>query len=188
MAGASQPQQGIRLAARRRHGWHSHHHRRRSQCLGRHCRRHQLGKARGMASMSSCGPSSIRWRQENCRPAGSCVSITEKGRGASHLRYDDAAGFADDLLQFRPPPAHAAKGSRLSGRGGAANRSVQGARFQQGLIADHLVELFSEGRAKELLITPNGVRIVWLLAEAEQARATAFSGKRRSVTRRSIRP
>ncbi|WP_027034106.1 hypothetical protein [Mesorhizobium loti] len=50
---------------------------------------------------------------------------------------------------------------------------LRGARFPQGLIADHL-ELFSEGRAKELLITPNGVRIVWLLAEAERARYGVF--------------
>jgi hypothetical protein len=50
---------------------------------------------------------------------------------------------------------------------------LTGARFPQGLIADHL-ELFSEGRAKELLITPNGVRIVWLLAEAERARYGVF--------------
>lgn len=50
---------------------------------------------------------------------------------------------------------------------------VRGARFPQGLIASHL-ELFSEGRAKELLITPKGVRIVWLLAEAERARYGVF--------------
>ncbi|OBQ70642.1 hypothetical protein [Mesorhizobium erdmanii] len=49
----------------------------------------------------------------------------------------------------------------------------RGTRFPQGIIADHL-ELFSEGRAKELLITPNGVRIVWLHAEAERARYGVF--------------
>jgi hypothetical protein len=49
----------------------------------------------------------------------------------------------------------------------------RGARFPQGLIASHL-EPFSEGRAKELLITPKGVRIVWLLAEAERARYGVF--------------
>ncbi|QND61376.1 hypothetical protein [Mesorhizobium huakuii] len=49
----------------------------------------------------------------------------------------------------------------------------RGTRFPQGIIADHL-EPFSEGRAKELLITPNGVRIVWLLAEAERARYGVF--------------
>ncbi|ESY73217.1 hypothetical protein NKJ90_26045 [Mesorhizobium sp. M0051] len=47
------------------------------------------------------------------------------------------------------------------------------ARFPQGLIASH-IEIFAEGRAKELLITPNGVRIVWLLAEAERARYGVF--------------
>ena len=49
----------------------------------------------------------------------------------------------------------------------------RGTRFPQGVIAEHL-EPFSEGRAKELLITPNGVRIVWLLAEAERARYGVF--------------
>ena len=50
---------------------------------------------------------------------------------------------------------------------------IRGARFPQGLIASHL-ELFSEGRAKELLVTPKGVRIVWLLAEAQRARYGVF--------------
>ncbi|TPJ98268.1 hypothetical protein FJ979_09520 [Mesorhizobium sp. B1-1-6] len=49
----------------------------------------------------------------------------------------------------------------------------RGVRFPQNIIADHL-EPFSEGRAKELLITPKGVRIVWLLAEAERARYGVF--------------
>jgi hypothetical protein len=49
----------------------------------------------------------------------------------------------------------------------------RGARFPQGIIASH-VEIFSEGRAKELLITPKGIRIVWLLAEAERARYGVF--------------
>ncbi|WP_256749876.1 hypothetical protein [Mesorhizobium sp. Mes31] len=49
----------------------------------------------------------------------------------------------------------------------------KGVRFPQEIIADHL-GVFCEGRAKELLITPNGVRIVWLLAEAERARYGVF--------------
>ncbi|MFD1987481.1 hypothetical protein ACFSOZ_34240 [Mesorhizobium newzealandense] len=49
----------------------------------------------------------------------------------------------------------------------------RGAHFPQGIIARH-IEIFSEGRAKELLITPKGVRIVWLLAEAERARYGVF--------------
>lgn len=49
----------------------------------------------------------------------------------------------------------------------------RGARFPQGIIASHL-DVFAEGRAKELLITPKGVRIVWLLAEAERARYGVF--------------
>jgi hypothetical protein len=49
----------------------------------------------------------------------------------------------------------------------------KGVRFPQKIIADHL-EIFAEGRAKELLITPKGVRIVWLLAEAERARYGVF--------------
>ncbi|MBN9550226.1 MAG: hypothetical protein J0H31_15420 [Alphaproteobacteria bacterium] len=56
----------------------------------------------------------------------------------------------------------------------------KGVAFPQELIASH-TDIFAEGRAKELLITPKGVRIVWLLAEAERARygvfrQVAFSG------------
>ncbi|ESX83057.1 hypothetical protein NKI50_05975 [Mesorhizobium sp. M0563] len=49
----------------------------------------------------------------------------------------------------------------------------KGVRFPDAIITDHL-DVFVEGRAKELLITPNGVRIVWLLAEAERARYGVF--------------
>ncbi|MEO5757971.1 MAG: hypothetical protein ABIQ51_14075 [Mesorhizobium sp.] len=49
----------------------------------------------------------------------------------------------------------------------------KGAHFPQDVIAGHL-DLFSEGRAKELLVTPQGVRIVWLLAEADRARYGVF--------------
>ncbi|WP_292205448.1 hypothetical protein [Mesorhizobium sp.] len=45
--------------------------------------------------------------------------------------------------------------------------------FPLDIIADHL-DMFADGRAKELLITPNGVRIVWLLAESERARYGVF--------------
>ncbi len=49
----------------------------------------------------------------------------------------------------------------------------RGVAFPQDLIAAH-AGIFAEGRAKELLITPKGVRIVWLLAEAERARYGVF--------------
>ena len=45
--------------------------------------------------------------------------------------------------------------------------------FPSETIAGHL-DVFSDGRAKELLITPNGIRIVWLLAEADRARYGVF--------------
>src|SRR6185295_4604434 len=41
------------------------------------------------------------------------------------------------------------------------------------IVAPHL-EVFADPRAKELLITPNGVRIVWLIAEANRARYGVF--------------
>lgn len=37
------------------------------------------------------------------------------------------------------------------------------------VVAPHL-DVFENSRAKELLITPNGVRLVWLIAEADRAR------------------
>jgi hypothetical protein len=49
----------------------------------------------------------------------------------------------------------------------------KGVRFPQDIITSHL-DIFAEGRAKELLITPKGARIVWLLAEAERARYGVF--------------
>ncbi|WP_167448911.1 hypothetical protein [Mesorhizobium hawassense] len=49
----------------------------------------------------------------------------------------------------------------------------KGVAFPQDLIALH-TDIFAEGRAKELLITPKGVRIVWLMAEAERARYGVF--------------
>jgi hypothetical protein len=41
------------------------------------------------------------------------------------------------------------------------------------IIAPHL-EVFEDPRGKELLITPNGVRLVWLIAEANRARYGVF--------------
>jgi len=41
------------------------------------------------------------------------------------------------------------------------------------VIEPHL-GLFGDRRAKELLVTPNGLRIVWLLAEADRARYGVF--------------
>jgi hypothetical protein len=49
----------------------------------------------------------------------------------------------------------------------------KGVAFPQDLIAAH-TDIFADGRAKELLITPKGVRIIWLLAEAERARYGVF--------------
>ncbi|RUV20522.1 hypothetical protein EOB77_24855 [Mesorhizobium sp. M7A.F.Ca.MR.228.00.0.0] len=49
----------------------------------------------------------------------------------------------------------------------------RGVHFPLETIVGHL-GIFSEGRAKELLITPKGVRIVSLLAEAERARYGVF--------------
>lgn len=48
----------------------------------------------------------------------------------------------------------------------------------QHLLPAHVVEphldLFHDTRAKELLITPNGLRLVWLIAEANRARYGVF--------------
>lgn len=41
------------------------------------------------------------------------------------------------------------------------------------VVIPHL-DVFADVRAKELLITPNGVRLVWLLAEADRARYGVF--------------
>jgi hypothetical protein len=41
------------------------------------------------------------------------------------------------------------------------------------VVAPHL-DVFRDSRAKELLVTPNGVRLVWLLAEADRVRYGVF--------------
>lgn len=41
------------------------------------------------------------------------------------------------------------------------------------VVARHL-DVFLDHRAKELLVTPNGLRLVWLLAEADRARYAVF--------------
>ncbi|TIS58984.1 MAG: hypothetical protein E5W93_11820 [Mesorhizobium sp.] len=51
--------------------------------------------------------------------------------------------------------------------------NCKGVVFPQDVIAAH-AGVFAEGRAKELLITPQGVRIVWLLAQADRARYGVF--------------
>lgn len=41
------------------------------------------------------------------------------------------------------------------------------------VVAPHL-DVFQDGRAKELLVTPNGLRLVWLLGEADRLRYGVF--------------
>ncbi|TPN52047.1 hypothetical protein FJ981_17585 [Mesorhizobium sp. B1-1-4] len=100
------------------------------------------------------------------------VSITEKtvvpGTFDMMMRPGSPTTFSnfDHLDHTLPkPPGFPAEAVLRTDR--------RGVRFPQNIIADHL-EPFSEGRAKELLITPKGVRIVWLLAEAERARYGVF--------------
>ena len=57
--------------------------------------------------------------------------------------------------------------------GAVVRTDRRGVLFPRQRIADHL-GIFADGRAKELLIMPNGVRIVWLLAEADRARYGVF--------------
>ncbi|MGT2466840.1 hypothetical protein ACVOMV_20450 [Mesorhizobium atlanticum] len=60
----------------------------------------------------------------------------------------------------------------------------KGVAFPQDLIASH-IDIFAEGRAKELLITPNGVRIVCCWPRPN-AHAMACSGRPRSAMPGSI--
>lgn len=72
-----------------------------------------------------------------------------------------------DLLPHTlPPPPGFPDGAVL-------RTDRRGATFPLARIANHL-DIFADGRAKELLITPNGLRIVWLLAEADRARYGVF--------------
>ena len=100
------------------------------------------------------------------------VSITEKvavpGTFDMMMRPGSPTTFSNfDHLDHSLPKSSALPAEAV------VRTDRKGVRFPQEIIADHL-GIFSEGRAKELLITPNGVRIVWLLAEAERARYGVF--------------
>lgn len=107
------------------------------------------------------------------------VSITEKvavlGIFDMMMRPGSPTTFSNfDHLEHRLPKAPEFPAEAV------LRTDRRGARFPQTVIARHL-EPFSDGRAKELLITPKGVRIVWLLAEADRTRygvfrQAAFSG------------
>lgn len=57
--------------------------------------------------------------------------------------------------------------------GSAVRTDRKNAHFPYETIAAHL-GIFGDHRAKELLIGPDGVRVVWLLAEADRARYGVF--------------
>ena len=100
------------------------------------------------------------------------VSITEKvdvpGIFDMMVRPGSATTFSNfDHLPYTLPPFAGLPAEAV------VRTDRKGVRFPQQIIADHL-DIFAEGRAKELLITPNGVRIVWLLAEADRARYGVF--------------
>jgi len=100
------------------------------------------------------------------------VSITEKvdvpGTFDMMMRPGSATTFSNfDHLDHTLPKAAGFPPE------GVVRTDRKGVRFPSEIIASHL-EIFAEGRAKELLITPNGVRIVWLLAEADRARYGVF--------------
>ena len=100
------------------------------------------------------------------------VSITEKvavpGTFDMMMRPGSPTTFSNfDHLDHSLPKSSALPAEAV------VRTDRKGVRFPQEIIAGHL-GIFSEGRAKELLITPNGVRIVWLLAEAERVRYGVF--------------
>ncbi|UVK44218.1 hypothetical protein BPNPMPFG_006116 [Mesorhizobium sp. AR07] len=100
------------------------------------------------------------------------VSITEKvavpGTFDMMMRPGSPTTFSNfDHLDHTLPKRSAFPAEAV------ARTDRKGVRFPLETIASHL-GIFAEGRAKELLITPKGVRIVWLLAEAERARYGVF--------------
>ena len=107
------------------------------------------------------------------------VTITEKTRIAAVFDMMMRPGAATTFSNFEhlpytlPTPSSFPEGAVI--RGDQSDPCLPAA-----LAIGHL-DLFADARAKELLITPNGVRIVWLLAEADRARygvfrQAAFSG------------
>jgi hypothetical protein len=100
------------------------------------------------------------------------VSITEKVAVPGTFDMMMRPGSATTFSNFDHLDHTLAKTAKFPSEA-VVRTDRKGVRFPVDIIADHL-DLFADGRAKELLITPNGVRIVWLLAEAERARYGVF--------------
>ena len=111
------------------------------------------------------------------------VSITEKVAVPAHLRHDDAAGLADDLLQFRPSRPYAAEAPRISAEA-VLRTDRRGCAFPAGIIADHLEHLCRRARQgiadhAERACASSGC---W---PRPSGRATACSGRPNSAMRRT---
>jgi len=100
------------------------------------------------------------------------VTVTEKvaisGTFDMMMRPAAATTFSnfDSLPHTLPSPPGFPEGAVIRSDNGRPGLPLD-------VIADHL-GVFADGRAKELLITRNGIRIVWLLAEADRARYGVF--------------
>lgn len=101
------------------------------------------------------------------------VSITEPIAVPATFDMMMRPGSATTFSNFDHLPHTLPKTTALLPAEAVLRTDRKGVAFPQELIAAH-AGIFAEGRAKELLITPNGVRIVWLLAEAERARYGVF--------------
>jgi hypothetical protein len=100
------------------------------------------------------------------------VTIAEKVRVPAifdlMMRPGSATTFSnfDHLPRTLATPADYPEGAVIRTDGDAERQPLE-------IIGRHL-GVFADGRAKELLITENGIRIVWLLAEADRARYGVF--------------
>jgi hypothetical protein len=100
------------------------------------------------------------------------VTVTEKVEIPAVLdmmmRPGSATTFSNfDHLEFTvpTPPSYP--------EGAVIRTNRRGIALPLEVVSGHLSP-FDNGRAKELLVTPNGVRFVWLLAEADRARYGVF--------------
>ncbi len=100
------------------------------------------------------------------------VTITEKIRMPATFDMMMRPGSATTFSNFDHLP-YTLQTPASFPEGAVIRTDRDGVRLPLDIIAAHL-GAFADGRAKELLVTENGVRIVWLLAEADRARYGVF--------------
>ena len=101
----------------------------------------------------------VLWLQATLHRPVAIGGVLSLMKRASNTEFFSPHGELDHHM--RPPPGYPPELSlKASDMGGAEDWAAR--------LADPALEFFAEDRAKELLLTPKGVRLTWRVAETER--------------------